>query len=201
MEARVPRSQDRRRATSTPHAEPSLGPLGAPAPSASFPSPSRELSNLVRSQTVRASAGRCVGPGRLEPSAAFRHSEPGLNGARGFPPGPGAYARARRRCLVSACGVVGSVTLPQGLNPTPSHWFFTEPLEMGMLREGASPRARDLPGWASECVLRPWGAASGDPGLSPLQFAPMGRGIWGHQGLGAVWGPWWVTSEVSGGWG
>ncbi|XP_074173765.1 TOX high mobility group box family member 2 isoform X3 [Rhinolophus sinicus] len=99
MEARVPGSQDRRRATSTPHAEPSLGPLGAPARSASFPSPSRELSNLVRSQTVRASAGRCVGPGRLEPSAAFRHSEPGLNGARGFPPGPGAYARARWRCL------------------------------------------------------------------------------------------------------
>lgn len=184
MEARVPGSQDRRRATPTPHAEPSLGPLGAPARSASFPSPSRELSNLVRSQTVRASAGRCVGPGRLEPSAAFRHSEPGLNGARGFPPGPGAYARARWRCLVSACRVVGSVTLPQGLNPTPSHWFFTEPLEMGMLREGATPRARDLPGWASECVLRPWGAASGVAGLSPLQFAPEGTWDPGASGTG-----------------
>lgn len=201
MEARVRGSQDKGRPTPAPHAEPGLGPLGAPARSASLPSPSRELSNLVRSQTIRASAGRCVGWGRLEQSAAFRHSEPGLNGARGFPRGPGAGARARWRCLVSARRVVGSVTLPGSQpHPIPSHWFFTHPLETGMLREGAPQRARGLPGWASECVLRPWGAASGVARQNPLLLAPDGTWGPGAPGPGAAWGRWWATSEVSGGW-
>ena len=57
-------------------------------------------------------------PGRPEPSAAFRHWEPGLNGARGFPRGQGADARDPWRCVVSASPVAGSAPL-RGLNPTP----------------------------------------------------------------------------------
>lgn len=124
MEARAPGTQHRTRPKPAPHAEPSPEPSGAPAPSASLPSPGRELSNLVRSRTVRASTRGCVGPDRLEPRAAFRHSEPGLNGARGFPRVPGADARARWLCLVSARRVVGSAALsgsqpyPPGFSPS-----------------------------------------------------------------------------------
>lgn len=60
---------------------------------------------------------------RLESSAAFRHSEPGLNSARGSPGGRGADARDPRRCVVSARRVARSLTLwclypsPQAICP------------------------------------------------------------------------------------
>lgn len=193
MEARAPGTQHRTRPKPAPHAEPSPEPSGAPAPSASLPSPGRELSNLVRSRTVRASTRGCVGPDRLEPRAAFRHSEPGLNGARGFPRVPGADARARWLCLVSARRG-GWIRGPLGVSTLP-HWLFTELRAVRTLREGASPRGtRGLRGWASEWVLGPRGAASG---VSRQRVDP-GQGA-GSRGTGALVGvgAGWAAREVS----
>lgn len=197
MEARVPGTQGRRRPNPSPHAEPSPEPLGAPAPSASLPSPGRELSNLVRSRTVRASIRGCVGPNRLEPRAAFRHSEPGLNGARGFPRIPGADARALWRCLVSARRVVGSAALsgsqpyPTGFSPSSVLW--------GCCGKGC-PRAEHgasgvgpLSGFSGPGEQLP---ESPDRELTPdREWGP------GHQGLGRRGGGVGRQVRSQGGWG
>ena len=135
--------------------------------------------------------------GRPEPSAAFRHSEPGLNGARGFPRGPGADARAPRHCVVSARRVAGSAAL-RGRNPTPR--AFRQASCCGDAAGRGRPRAE--PGAAqAECVLRPWGAASGLRGQSPAQFAwGLGWGP-GPSGPGAAWAGGRRQVRSRGGWG
>lgn len=106
---------------------------------------------------------------RLETRAAFRHSEPGLNSARGSPGGRGADARALRCCVVSARRMAGSATLwglspsPQAVRPAPGCRGAA-----GILREQSVRPIQGLRGWASAS------ASSGPKGAvtarSPLQF-------------------------------
>lgn len=114
---------------------------------------------------------------RLEPSAAFRHSEPGLSSARGSPGGRGADARALRCCVVSARRVAGAATL-WGLSPSPqavrpdlgcggTAWIRREE----SVRPIAGPPGLGL----CKCVLRPQGSGCGrEP--SAVHPCPGGAG-------------------------
>lgn len=91
---------------------------------------------------------------RLEPSAAFRHSEPGLKSARGSPGGRDVDARAPRRCVVSARRVTGSMTLWGSVPfPTGCPWL------PGCCRDTAGaerPAITGPPGLGlCKCIFRP----------------------------------------------
>lgn len=136
-------------------------------------------------------------PGRPEPSAAFRHSEPGLNGARGFPRGRGADVRAWWRCVVSARRVAGSAALP-GSQPHPPG-FKLSLLLRGCCGEGhpcAEPGAA-RPCWASLSTssgLGEWLLESG--GKAFLSSSGAWGGVRGHRAWGGV-ELGWAASEVS----
>lgn len=108
---------------------------------------------------------------RLEPSAAFRHSEPGLNSARGSPGGRDVDARAPRRCVVSARRVAGSMTLwgsvpsLQAVRAAPGCGDVVGMLQQPSVRPIAGPPGLGLSASASS---GPKGAAAAG---SPLQFA------------------------------
>lgn len=107
----------------------------------------------------------------LEPSAAFRHSEPGLKSARGSPGGRDADARAPRP-LRGECASGGCIHDPLGVCPLP-YRLSAQPLTAGMLPACCGSRASGgslgLWGWASASASSgPKGAAAA---RSPLRFA------------------------------
>lgn len=128
-------------------------------------------------------------PGPLEPSAASRHSEPGLNGARGFPRGPGADARARWRCLVSARREVG-LPAPQGRSPAPPYptmAFRRAPCCGGPVERGVPAPNAGPPDRASERFPRALGSSFwSNPGKAHRSLPPGGAWGWGHRAWGCV---------------
>lgn len=203
-EARVSGTQDRRYPTPAPLAEPSPEPYGAPVQSASLSSAGRKLSNLVRSKTVRASAGRCVRPGLAGVERGFSSLEARIERRAWVSPRPW-RRRAGSVALPGECASGGWIRAFPGSQTHPAG-FSSCPLLWGCCEKGR-PRCRTqgLPGRASECVLRPWGAASRVPTPTPRKLlrslSPGGAWGLGAAGPGVAWGRGWAASEVSREWG
>lgn len=80
--------------------------------------------------------------------------------------------------------------LPQGLDLTPPRWLFMVPLAVGVRKGASRHKTLGFRGWASEFVLRPWGAAPGVASAKPttvcLEAWALGLATWGT--VGAVVG-------------